>query len=112
MGVQSALAQNPPPAAEVTEGASDQHEERRGFYETHNAIESVSLRISLDDSLHGFIEGKVCDECDTIRVTITPDTKAYANNIEVPLKSAEARLGRYATVIYENKTKNVSAIRW
>jgi len=84
----------------------------RGFYEIHNALESMSLRISMDSSLNGFIEGKVCDECETIRVTITPATKAYANNVEVPLKEAESRLGRYATVIYLKETKEVSAIRW
>ena len=87
-------------------------EERRGFKEMHNAIESESLRISLGADLNGFIEGKVCDQCETIKVTITPATKAYASNVEVPLKNAKSRIGRYATVIYELDTKNVSAIRW
>jgi len=90
----------------------DDSERMRGVIETHNAIESESLRISLDGNLHGFVEGKVCDFCETIRVTITPNTKAYANNVEVPLKNAKSRIGRYATVIYELETKNVSAIRW
>jgi len=84
----------------------------RGVIETHNAIESSSLRISLDSTLHGFVEGKVCDFCETIKVTITPETKAYSNNVEVPLERATSRLGRFATVIYELDTKNVSAIRW
>lgn len=84
----------------------------RGIIETHNAIESSALRISLKADLNGFVEGKVCDLCETIRVTITPATKAYANNVEVPLKNAKSRIGRYATVIYELETKNVSAIRW
>ena len=90
----------------------DDSERMRGVIETHNAIESESLRISLDGDLHGFVEGKVCDFCETIRVTITPNTKAYANNVEVPLINAKNRIGRYATVIYELETKNVSAIRW
>ncbi len=80
--------------------------------ENYNAIESESLRISLNDGLNGFIEGRVCDSCEEIRVTITPETKAYKNRVEVPLKRAEARIGRYATVIYEVKTKWVSEIRW
>ncbi len=80
--------------------------------ENYNAIESESLRISLNDGLSGFIEGKVCDSCKEIRVTITPQTKAYENRAEVPLKRAESRIGRYATVIYEVKTKWVSEIRW
>jgi len=86
--------------------------ERRGFIETHNAIESASLRISLDDSLHGFVEGKVCDFCETIKVIITPETKAYSDDVEVALKNAKNRIGRFATVIYELDTKNVSEIRW
>ena len=84
----------------------------RGLLETHNAIETDSLRISLDSTMHGFIEGKVCDYCEPITVTITPETKAYANRIEVPLEQATSRLGRSATVFYELDTKNVSAIRW
>ena len=62
--------------------------------------------------MHGFVEGKVCDFCKEIKVNITPETKAYEKNVEVPLKRAKERLGRYATVIYEIDTKNVSAIRW
>jgi len=107
---QSVLALEPPSGVEMPEGVPTQG--HRGFYEVHNAIESMSLRISMDASLNGFIEGKVCDECETIRVTITPATKAYANNIEVPLTNAKSRLGRYATVIYLMETKEVTAIRW
>jgi len=80
--------------------------------ENYNAIEAESLRISLGNDLNGFIEGKVCDSCEEIKVTITPQTKAYENRVEVPLKKAEARIGRYATVIYEVKTKQVVSIRW
>ncbi len=80
--------------------------------ENYNALESESLRISLNDGLNGFVEGKVCDSCEEIRVTITPQTKAYENRSEVPLKRAESRIGRYATVIYDVKTKQVSEIRW
>ncbi len=87
-------------------------EPRRGIIETHKSIEASSLRISLSDDLHGFVEGKVCDFCETIRVTITPDTKAYDNRVEVPLIKAKSRIGRYATVTFELETKNVSFIRW
>ncbi len=80
--------------------------------ENYNAIESESLRISLGNNLKGFIEGKGCDSCEVIKVIITPETKAYENRVEVPLKKAEARIGRNATVIYEVKTKRVASIRW
>lgn len=75
-------------------------------------MKPAALKISLDDNLHGFIESKTCIFCRTIKVNITPRTKAYANNINVPLAQAKNRMGQYATVIYELKTNNVSAIRW
>jgi hypothetical protein len=96
----------------VAPDGSEQQEDKRGFREIHNSIESDSLRISLGSDLKGFIEGKVCDQCETIKVTITPETKAYKDNVEVPLLNAKSRLGRDATVMYELETKNVSAIRW
>lgn len=80
--------------------------------EEYGAMEANSLRISLNEKLSGFIEGKVCDACEVTQVTITPATKAFANNVEVPLKKAESRLGRYATVIYKVETKVVAEIRW
>jgi hypothetical protein len=83
-----------------------------GYKETYNAMEAESLRISLDASNNGFIEGKVCDACEKIKVIITPSTKAYIGKREVPLKQAKDRLGRYATVIFDIETKNASVIRW
>jgi len=79
---------------------------------THNAIRSVSLRISMEDDLNGIIESKNCSFCKTIKIKITPNTKAYANNVNVPLRQAENRMGRFATIVYELKTKKVSTIRW
>lgn len=87
-------------------------EPRIGLIETHDAIETASLRMSLGKDMHGFIEGKKCDNCKPLKVTVTPDTKAYQDGKEVPLKKAKSRIGRFATVIFERETKNVSAIRW
>lgn len=79
---------------------------------THQTISSVYLRISLDDNLHGFIDSKMCSFCKPIRIIITPDTIAYDNNVKVPLKHAKKRLGRRASIVYNLKTKNITAIRW
>ncbi|MBG7610295.1 MAG: hypothetical protein IZT55_05445 [Anaerolineae bacterium] len=84
----------------------------KDILKTHNTIKSVSLRISLDDNLHGFVDSKVCSFCKTIRINITPETIAYDNNVKVPLQQAKKRIGQYATVIYDLKTRNISAIRW
>ena len=87
-------------------------EQKQKIVKIHNAINPAVLKMRLDENLHGFIESKTCIFCKTIRVNVTPHTKAYANNIKVPLKQAKKRIGQYATVIYELKTNNVSAIRW
>jgi len=79
---------------------------------THNSIRSVSLQIHMEDDLQGVIESKNCSFCKTIRIKITPNTKAYANNINVPLRQAGNRIGQYATIVYELKTKRASTIRW
>lgn len=79
---------------------------------THNTISSVSLRLHLDKEMHGFVDSKLCSFCKKIRVIVTPETAAYENNKKVPLMQAKKRIGRHATVTYDLKTKNVSAIRW
>ena len=79
---------------------------------TQNTISSIYLRISLDDDLHGYVDSKLCSFCKTIRIIITPNTIAYKNNVKVPLKQAKKRIGRHATVVYDLKTKNISAIHW
>jgi hypothetical protein len=84
----------------------------RGVIMVEDAIETESLRISLSANLHGFVEGKVCDECETIKVPITPETKAFSGDVEVPLIKAKNRIGRPATVFYDIETKNVTRIRW
>ena len=110
MGSQALAARDLPQIVNLPDGLK--FEIRRGVIETHNAIESEALRISLASDLTGFVEGKVCDSCKTIKVMITPQTKAYNKGLEVPLIEAKRRIGRFATVIYELETKNVSAIRW
>lgn len=79
---------------------------------TINAIYSASLRIELGENLHGFIVSKNCSFCKTIKIAITPETKAYANNRNVPLIEAKNRVGRVATIIYNQETNRVKAIRW
>jgi hypothetical protein len=79
---------------------------------THNTISSVSLRLHLGQDMHGFVDSKLCSFCKKLRVIITPKTAAYKNDIKVPLAHAKESIGKRATVTYDLKTKNVSAIRW
>jgi hypothetical protein len=111
---QPVAAGNLPRIGDIPEGIerpTSAPEPIRGYRERFNAIESEKLRISLDGS-NGFVQGKVCDFCEEIQVTITPDTRAFEDNKEVPLSRAAGRIGRFATVIYELETKKVTEIRW
>jgi hypothetical protein len=89
------------------------HPKVRRFIMAENAMETESLRISLDARTStGFVIGKICDQCDQIQVQITPKTRAYHDNKEVPLARASDRLGRYATVFMDMENKHVTRITW
>jgi len=99
-------------AAISTHINSSAHKSNLSALQTHQTISSVYLRISLDENLNGFVDSKLCSFCKPLRITITPKTTAYNNNVKVPLKHAKKRLGQRASIVYDLKTKNVSAIRW
>lgn len=77
-----------------------------------DAMETESLRISLNDDMTGFVQGKICDFCEELKVAITPETRAYEKNVEVPLKKAAGRIGRSATVFIDREHTKVTRIKW
>jgi hypothetical protein len=77
-----------------------------------DAMEIDSLRISLNADNTGFVQGKICGECKELKVAITPNTKAFENDVEVPLKKATGRLGRSATVFINREHTKVTRIVW
>ncbi len=77
------------------------------------AIESVSLKIALDKETGiGIVYGKICDQCKKLKLNITPQTLAYEGETQVALSKAKSRLGKYATVIFNEKTLDVIRIVW
>ena len=77
------------------------------------AVESDALKISLDEkTATGVVYGKMCDQCERLKLTITPQTRAYAGKTQVGIAQAKSRLGREATVIYNKHTNEVIRIRW
>jgi hypothetical protein len=97
-----------------SEGAKiENHQKGHGIIMLEEAIETRSLQISLKESTGtGFVIGRTCDQCDKIQVQITPETRAFSGNTEVPLASAKDRLGRYATVFFDKDKKTVTRIKW
>ena len=77
-----------------------------------DAMETDSLRISLNDDNTGFVQGKICDQCAELKVAITPETRAYEKDVEVPLKKAAGRIGREATVFINREHTKVTRIKW
>jgi hypothetical protein len=77
------------------------------------AVESDALKISLDEeTATGVVYGKMCDQCEQLKLAITPQTRAYAGKTPVGIAQAKSRLGREATVIYNKHTNEVIRIRW
>lgn len=74
--------------------------------------EISGLKITLDSKLNGRIILKQCTGCKSAVLTITPETKAFNKNIEVPLIQAKKRLGKSAVVSYVIKSKLVKSIVW
>ncbi len=77
------------------------------------AIEAEALKITLDEkTATGFVYGKMCDQCEQLKLTITPESRAYAGTTQVGIAQAKSRLGREATVIFNKHTNEVIRIRW
>lgn len=71
------------------------------------------LRLTLNaQSLTGFVDYQFCTKCKAVKLNITPQTKAYANYKQVPLKQVKSRLGRSAEIVYDSNTKNIESFAW
>jgi len=77
-----------------------------------DAIEADALRITLNNDGTGFVQGKICDACKSLTVAITPKTKAFDKEKEVPLQKAADRLGKPATVFINPEHTKVTRITW
>jgi hypothetical protein len=77
-----------------------------------DAIETESLRLTLEDDNTGYVQGKICDDCKMLTVAITPETRAFHNNHEVTLKRAATRVGQPATVFINIEHTKVTRIIW
>ncbi len=71
------------------------------------------LRLTLNaQTLTGFVDYQFCTKCKAVKLNITPQTKAYANYKQVPLKEVKNRLGRSAEIVYDSETKNIESFAW
>jgi len=77
-----------------------------------DAMETESLRITLNDDGSGYIQGKMCDECKLLTVAISAKTKAFDQVTEVPLEQAADRLGKPATIFINLEHTEVTRIAW
>ena len=77
-----------------------------------DAMETDSLRITLNKDGSGFVQGKLCDECKLLTIAITAKTKAFNQVTEVPLEQAADRLGKPATIFINLDHTQVTRIAW
>jgi len=82
------------------------------FTNIEDAIETESLRITMNGSNSGYVQGRICDECKLLTVAITAETKAFNQDVEVPLNRAVARVGKPATVFINIEHTQVTRIVW
>jgi hypothetical protein len=82
------------------------------FSNAEDAIETESLRITLKDSNTGYVQGRICNECELLTVAVTAETKAFNKNNEVSLRQAAARAGKPATVFINIEHTQVTRIVW
>jgi hypothetical protein len=75
-------------------------------------IEAEKLQIVLGDDLNGYVTGRICDQCKVLRTVITPDTRAFAGDVPVPLIKARDRASKTALVTFEEATLKVVTIHW
>lgn len=77
-----------------------------------DAIETESLRITINPDGTGFVQGQICDDCKKLTVAVSPETKAFRKGAEVPLKDALSRVGKSATVFINTEHTKVMRITW
>ncbi len=77
-----------------------------------DAIESESLQISINDSLDGYVITKQCSTCPKLKLKIDRTTQAIKQGKVIHLHQANQLNGKYATIIFDPRTKLVKRIIW
>ena len=76
-------------------------------------VEPSSLSVYfLGKSLNGSIHGKVCEDCELEKLSITPKTKAFKGQKEVMLSSMVDESKKPDLVLFDLKTKKVTRLVW
>jgi len=75
-------------------------------------FETGSLNIKLSNDGTGVIKDIHCNGCDFNYVKITPASKATVNGVEVNIREARNRAGKFVMVSFNPETQEVQYIRW
>ncbi len=76
------------------------------------AIEVISISISVDDSLNGYVIVKRCPTCADIRLNIDRTTQVRSRGKNISLHKLNHLKTNYALVVYDPKTNHVKKIVW
>ena len=77
-----------------------------------DAIETDKLQLSIDASLDGYVIARRCPKCPDVRLKVDKKTQAFKQGKQIHLNQAKHRNGKFATVIFDPKTKMVKRITW
>ncbi len=77
-----------------------------------DAIEAESLQININDSLDGYVIARQCSTCPKVKLKIDKTTQAIKRGKVIHLHQANQLNGKFATIIFDPKTKLVKRIIW
>ncbi len=75
-------------------------------------FETESLSIKLSNDGTGIVKGIRCDGCDFNFVSITENSKASKDGVEVSIMEARGLAGKFVMVSFNPETQEVQYIRW
>ena len=77
-----------------------------------DAIEGKPSVLFIARDLTGHLKARKCEDCQEIKITITPKTKAYIGQQAVSLKSMAAKTAKPELIFYDIKTKKATRLYW
>ena len=80
--------------------------------EVNQAIEVISIRIELNNSLEGYAIVKRCPTCADIKLKIDGSTQVSNQGKSIPLRTVNHIRAKSATVVYDPKNRQVKRIIW
>lgn len=77
-----------------------------------DVIEGAPDSIFISSNLEGSMRIKACNSCETLKLRITPTTRAFLEGESVLLKSMVSRKDKPLVIFYDAEKKLVTRLHW